>query len=334
MKPFPILLLAGVCLALTACRTALPDRDSMGAPRLVSVTKIWDEANHSAFTDLVRYKNKWFCTFREGERHVYGANGQIRVLASDDGVHWESAAVITEDGIDLRDPKLSVTPDNRLMLLMGGSVYEGRVLKERQPRVSFSHDGRIWTSPQRVAEKGDWLWRVTWHKGRAYGISYSGWKIKLLSSDDGINYRLHTNLDVPGKPNEATVRFLKNGDCVALVRREDEDKQAWIGHSRAPYTDWHWTPCGMQVGGPNFIVLDNGAMIASGRQYRNASWDASRTFVGRMDLQSIQPDLILPSSGDTSYPGLVWHKGTLWVSYYSSHEGKTSIYIAQVKLTP
>jgi len=36
----------------------------------------------------------------------------------------------------------------------------------------------------------------------------------------------------------------------------------------------------------------------------------------------------LPSGGDTSYPGLLWHEERLWVSYYSSHEGKTSIYLA------
>ena len=42
--------------------------------------------------------------------------------------------------------------------------------------------------------------------------------------------------------------------------------------------------------------------------------------------------LTLPSGGDTSYAGLVWHDGLLWVSYYSSHEGKTSIYLAKVKV--
>ena len=40
--------------------------------------------------------------------------------------------------------------------------------------------------------------------------------------------------------------------------------------------------------------------------------------------------LELPSGGDTSYPGLVWYDGILWVSYYSSHEGKTSIYLAKL----
>ena len=42
--------------------------------------------------------------------------------------------------------------------------------------------------------------------------------------------------------------------------------------------------------------------------------------------------LALPSGGDTSYPGLVFHEDLLWVSYYSSHEGKTSIYLAKVQI--
>ena len=65
-------------------------------------------------------------------------------------------------------------------------------------------------------------------------------------------------------------------------------------------------------------------MIAGGRLYgpdRN-----NKTAVGRMTLTDYKPELTLPSSGDNSYPGLVWENGTLWVSYYSSHEGKTDIY--------
>jgi hypothetical protein len=42
--------------------------------------------------------------------------------------------------------------------------------------------------------------------------------------------------------------------------------------------------------------------------------------------------LKLPSGGDTSYPGLVWHNDLLYLSYYSTHEGKTSIYLAKIKV--
>jgi hypothetical protein len=40
----------------------------------------------------------------------------------------------------------------------------------------------------------------------------------------------------------------------------------------------------------------------------------------------------LPSGGDTSYAGMVIHDGLLWLSYYSSHQGKTSIYLARLKV--
>ena len=51
-----------------------------------------------------------------------------------------------------------------------------------------------------------------------------------------------------------------------------------------------------------------------------------------MTRDTIEPALNLPSRGDTSYPGRVWHDDLLWLSYYSSHEGKTSIYLAKVAL--
>jgi hypothetical protein len=315
-----------------------------GAPELVSVQKIWDQGKHNAFTDLIRFKGKWFCTFREAEAHVRG-NGNIRMLSSSDGKRWKSVALLSEPGIDLRDPKLSVTPDNRLMLVLGGSVYEGRTLKERQSRVAFSKDGREWSPPQRVLEKGDWLWRVTWHQDRAYGVAYSSakqeavqdpdiaWTVKFVESKDGMNFSLVTMLDVPGRPNETTVRFLENNDCVALVRREAAGTAdiAWIGISKAPYQDWKWQPAGMQIGGPNFLILDNNQMIATGRRY-GAEKTNARTFVGRMDFGSVKPELILPSGGDCSYAGMVWHKGLLWLTYYSSHEIKTDIYLARVRL--
>src|SRR5438067_6645918 len=213
------------------------------SPRLElvgGVTRIWDAGRHNAFTDLVRFGGRWFCTFREADAHV-GGDGKLRVLSSADGTRWESVALLAEAGIDLRDPKLSVTPDGRLMVVAGGSVYEGKTLKGRQPRVAFSKDGREWTPTRRVLGEGDWLWRVTWHGGKCYGVSYNAsqrdttaakdaaksgsappgpadWKLKLWVSADGEKYDLLTHLDVPGHPNETTLRFGPGGEMVALVR--------------------------------------------------------------------------------------------------------------------
>ena len=265
-----------------------------------------------------------------------GGDGRIRVLVSTDGQAWTSAALVGETGIDLRDPKLSITPDGRLMIVAGGSVYEGKRYLGRQPRVTFSQDGITWSAPQRILEEGDWLWRVTWHDGRAYGVTYrtlpgdaSEWALTLVSSADGRVFDRVTPLSVPGRPNETTLRFMPDGEMVALVRREAGDRLAWVGRSRAPYTTWTWRETPHQVGGPNFIRLPDGALWASGRSYPGGP----KTVVARMTLDGgYDPVLTLPSGGDTSYAGMVWHADLLWVSYYASHEGKTAIYLARVKV--
>jgi len=64
-----------------------------GAPvsvEVIEVEKIWDEAPHSAFTDLVRWNGRFYCAFREGRGHV-SSDGKIRVLESKDANAWKSA---------------------------------------------------------------------------------------------------------------------------------------------------------------------------------------------------------------------------------------------------
>ncbi|MFQ5731580.1 MAG: exo-alpha-sialidase [Planctomycetaceae bacterium] len=325
------------CLATLAAMFAGPA--SAAKPAVVSVRKIWDKGKHNAFTDLIRFRDKFFCTFREGNAHV-GGDGAIRVLVSGDGAKWESAALLTEKGIDLRDPKFSVTPDNRLMIVAGGSVYKGgRKILGRQPRVLFSKDGVKWTAARRVLAEGDWLWRVTWHKGTAYGVSYrtsprktdtktSDWLVSLYKSGDGLKWKRVTDLAVPHRPNETTLRFTPDGEMIALMRREAGSRKGWIGTAKPPYTKWKWTETKHRLGGPNFIRLSDGSLWAGSRSYPGGA----KTVLAKMTTTSYDPVLTLPSGGDTSYPGLVWHKGLLWMSYYSSHQGKTSIYLAKIRV--
>ena len=154
------------CVSLPA--TAAPPK-----AKLISVKKIGDQAPHCAFTDLAYWKGHFVCAFREGRAHV-ATDGKIRVLSSPDGETWSPSALLTLDGFDLRDAGLSVMPDNRLMLIGGAAPRKKD--NEHAPTgsfVAFSDDGVEWTKPQIVSEPGRWLWRVNWHDGKAYGISYS-----------------------------------------------------------------------------------------------------------------------------------------------------------------
>lgn len=307
-------------------------------PELISAEKIWDEGDHSAFTDLVFFNGVWYCTFRESNEHVGGSDGVIQIIYSADGTTWEKGPTFAEAGVDLRDPKLSITPDGRLMLLLGGTIYtkEGTYVT-RQPRVAFSEDGHTFSPIEKIMEPEDWLWRVTWHEGKAYGVSYRGleneWIATLYESEDGIHYSAIKQLDVPDFPSEATIRFQENGDMIVLIRR---GKTAWIGKSAPPFQEWTWQDTNQyRFGGPNFVILNDGSMWATGRGlYINEKLEVSQTtMLGKMSETGIEKVFDLPSGGDdTSYPGMVYQDGILWISYYSSHEGKTSIWLAKVKI--
>ena len=296
-------------------------------PQLESVEKIWGHAPHNAFTDLIRFRERWWCVFREGEGHDR-PGGIVRVLTSETGVVWESAARVVEGGVDLRDPKLSVMPDGRLMLLMGGCVYDddGEYLT-RAPRVSFSEDGFMWSASRKVLAEDHWLWRATWHGDRAYSLSKLGEGKEprrgfLYSSADGIEWDWITEFKLPGV-SETTLRFLPDGEMVALVR------PGYIGTSRPPYREWSFCETADRIGGPNFIRLPDGSLWGSGRLF---TADGPRTVLARMTTSSYEPALTLPSGGDTSYAGMVWHDDLLWMSYYSSHEDGTGVYLARVRL--
>ena len=300
------------------------------SPEIVSVQKIWDRAPHNAFTDLIRFRGRWWCTFRQGQGHG-GDTGQVSVITSDDGVKWESAALLTQDGIDLRDPKLSLMPDGRLMLIMGGIVYDHQGTDQtRSPRVAFSPDGHDWTEPRKLLAEDHWLWRVTWQEGWAWSVSKLGEgrhprRGMLYRSLDALDWEWVTEFLLPNdtwNASETTLRFLPDGMMIALTRPH------WIGTSHPPYTNWSWTKTETDIGGPNFIHLPDGSLWAAGRCYG----ERPTTVLAYMEPDRYEPVLTLPSGGDCSYPGLVWHENLLWMSYYSSHEGKTSIYLAKIEI--
>ena len=306
--------------------------------KLVEVRKLADDAPHSAFTDLVHRDGRFICAFRQGRGHV-SSDGRLCVLASADGDKWEKAAELRLAGYDLRDASLSETPDGRLMLLGGAAPRrEDNGAAPTGTFVAFSDDARQWSEPEIVVEPGRWLWRVTWREGKAYGIGYSAGgpdqSAALLASDDGRQYHaLVPKIAVPGQPTEAVIRFADDGTAYCLQRRDGppESNSAYLGVSGPPYEDWQWHDLGVYFGGPNLLQLPDGHWIAAGRII-NDGIATTNLAVLDVDSHTLTQILTLPSGGDTSYPGLVWKDDCLWVSYYSSHEGKTMIYFAQVKI--
>ncbi|MBM3460293.1 MAG: hypothetical protein FJX77_17375, partial [Armatimonadetes bacterium] len=149
---------AGLVEPLSAARA---EGEGMTA-ELLEVRKIWDQAPHNAFTDLIRFRDRWWCVFREGQGHV-SDDGALRVVSSGDGQSWESAAHLTSPFSDLRDAKITVTPDNQLMLSGAAALHQPAPARHRSLSW-FSEDGRNWSEPHVIGDPDFWLWRTTWRR--------------------------------------------------------------------------------------------------------------------------------------------------------------------------
>lgn len=289
---------------------------------LVSLKTIWTQQEsgqpHNAFTDMIRFQDRWYVGFREGQKHHGGLEGMgaLRILSSSDGESWTNAGHFVLDDGDLRDAKLSITPDGELMLNSAIQVYHPDPDLHRN-YAWFSHDGTTWSAPVLIGEPDIWIWSVTWHGGVAYGIGYPNRNselegTRLYQSDDGRNWEVLVANFHEG--NESSITFQADGTAICYLRAGKV-----IGRASPPYTDWSWKPT-IDVGGPKLIRIKENRYILGGRI---DDW-------GTMKLHEINPEsgethplLDLPALADSSYPGMVYHEGLLWVSYYTSANDAT-----------
>lgn len=326
------------------------------SPGVSSNEQIWYNDNHSAFTSIVKFKGNYYVSFREAGSHVFDKDGQargrIRILVSKDGKIWESVALIGKDGFDLRDPKLSVTPDGRLMVTIGGSIYVDKKLVAREPQVCFSPDGRFFSELQQVAfsESGglngrEWPWRVTWHKGTGYTVCYTMTErnhafLTLWKTKDGVYYDFlcKLGLDENNYPNEATVRFLPDDRMVILIRQDGDRNGAsangLLAVAAAPYTEWEYTDIGFKIGGPELLVLGKDRLVIGGREYVEGE-NYTAIWTGPLNGPFKKVVSLHEPVHDSSYPGFVVSGKDLWCSYYRSYGDKksdTAIYLAKIPL--
>ena len=304
--------------------------------------RIWNRAIHNAFTDLIRFNGRWFCAFREASAHL-ALDGQLRILTSLDGVTWVAAASIAcpLPFQDLRDPKLSLTPEHKLLL--NAAAFRPVC----QSMAWVSEDGYEWGTHHEVGPRGSWLWRTVWHRGIGYSFGRDEpdkSSVQLYASADGIEFRPRGQAQLDGlHPNESDLLFLSDATCVCLMRCDGFNGR--LGFATPPYERWTWKDLGARIGGPAMLRLADDRTIAAVRLYDQRQ----RTALCWLDFESatLAEFLTMPSGGDTSYAGMVWHDDLLWLSYYSSEnflcsmkeairseEPRTSIFLARLRLLP
>lgn len=292
--------------------------------------QIWHQAPHNAFTDLVYFHHTLWCVFREGSAHV-SPDGRFRILRLLDGIHWLSSAVIRMEHADLRDAKFSVLPDGRLMLYGAGALHDKRQ-QSHQSFAWFSANGLDWSEPVAIGEPNFWLWRLAWFKQQALAMGYhcgQPWMVRAYQTQDAKNFIPLSQAIYQGSyANESAICFEPDGTAWCLLRRDPEN--GLLGVTKAPYTDWQWSDIGCRIGGPAMIRLADGQLLACVRLYDQRV----RTSLCKLDRLTgkLTEWQVLPSGGDCSYAGMVLRENRLYISYYSSHEQQSAIYISQLTL--
>lgn len=293
---------------------------------------------HNAFTDLCHFKNELYCSFREASNHI-SRDGCIRIVTSDycGNRVWQTAIRIPN--ADLRDPKLSIAPDGRLMLLVYARFTDenNRTIHSKS-FVSYSDTGRSWSTPQYFGPRLWWLWRLRWHQQTSYGFAYNRGQqaLDLYTGNPGRSFHLlkknalslqHQGL---GYPNESDLFFAEDEQLYAVVRRDADTFTAQLGRAKPPYTQWQWQDLHTYFASPVILPKDSNTIYVAGRQWLSRQ---PRTIVTELALDSgkMFNRLVLPSSGDNGYPGLVNANGHLYLSYYSEHiSDGCQIYLAKL----
>ncbi len=335
--------------------TALSQKQPLPQIEVENVRRVFHNGEHNAFTDLIRWKGKFWLTFRScPDGHMVFSTSRIIVLNSDNARTWQKVHTFSVPLRDTRDPHFLAFKEQ--LFVYTGTWYSGEGELPRNRYDINKHlgygvktaDGNTWSKPfQLEGTYGHYIWRVATHDGNAYLCArrkrgYTELELgagatpimesAMLESDDGINWRFHALFQTT-KGNETAFLFLKNGDFLAISRTQGREP-ALLVQASSPYQQVKRKALTEYIGGPLLARWGN-EFIVGGRRFTNAG---PRTILYWLHDDALHEIADLPSGGDTSYPGFVeLDDGTGLVSWYSSHEkdpnGKTmtAIYLANLK---
>ncbi len=298
---------------------------------------IWSNNTYCAFTDLIWYNNKWYCVFREAESHA-GTNGFLRLMESEDAKKWKVSTIFKMEGMDIRDPKLFTGFKNELIVSAGvlnsAREFENVLWK-------FNNASSSWSEPFYMSVKGNWLWRITREGNRMYSIGYTtrttsaspvNTKISCYVTDENSfpTFKLlGSEILTDGCPSETSMNFI--GSKIYMVTRRDcDNKNTWLGISDLSFSNVQWNNLDIILQSPNMINTPHGIYV-SGRIYT----PGDKVGLFKLDTTKLKLDKVaeLPSRLDTGYPGLVYEKDSLWISYYSTeNERSRAIYLSAIRL--
>lgn len=311
------------------------------------VRKVFDNGHHNAFTDLTVFKGAFYLAFRScPDGHGVSPDASVIILASKNTRDWKQVHAFSIPRRDTRDPHFLVFKDR--LFVYTGTWYSGDApatgnndleLNLHLGHAVWSDDGRGWSEPALLEGTfGHYVWRAAAHGEKAFlcGRRKIGFDVGpkgepreieslMLQSDDGLIWRKRATFqEIAG--DETAFLFDREGRILGIGRRRG---MAQLLRSEPPYTEWERRDLDRHIGGP-LLAKWGGRTVVGGRHSTGKGPKTSMCWLVGNDLHEFAE---LPSGGDNSYPGFVAITPTEAVmSWYSSHEGKSSIYMANLEI--
>ncbi len=350
----PTCLLSVFALSLSCCSHGLAS--DMPEVKVTNIRRAFHNGEHNAFTDLVRFRDMFYLTFRScPDGHMVHPTASIIVLRSPDAVSWQQVHRFDVHLRDTRDPHFLVFQDR--LFIYTGTWYSGKTtipvsdydLNLHLGYAAWSDDGQQWHSPVMLEGTfGHYIWRAAAFQGKAYlcgrrkqefevAARGEGNQVEslMLESDDGLTWRKRAVFQEQ-QGDETAFLFEPDGTILAVGRRGGAPAQ--LLRSLPPYDQWERRELDQYVGGP-LLAKWGDRYVVGGRQ--STSDRGPKTVMYWLVNDQLHPFAELPSGGDNSYPGFVALSPTRAImSWYSSHETDaggqpiTAIYLADLELAP
>lgn len=308
-----------------------------------------DDGKHNAFTDMIFWHDHFWLIYVSSPSHFANKKSRLVLLRSDDAHHWQEITKFDGAGQDIRDPKLGIIHDQLVVYALLNKQFDPEPYKTI---VTESKNGVDWEPFKDVSPDGWLLGRpitsdgITWF-APSHRIDLG--TAALFSSTNAVNWTIHSTI-FDGKDeraDETALQFLKNGCMLAVTRLEagsnvfgSEHATTLISIAKPPFRAWSQSGKSdvTRLDGPILFGVNEQIYAVGRRQPRVASpfhkqgsaFGQKRTalfhvltstgdFAGEAGLIHLMD---FPSSGDTSYAGVVITSEKVFISYYTNDPQK------------
>jgi hypothetical protein len=322
-----------------------PNRSRVEEKLKVESWTIVSDGTHNSNTDMIYWNGAFYLVHASSPYHLASKKCRLILRRSVDAGEWELVASLGSHAKDIRDPKFAII-GGRLFLY---ALLNRTVNPEPYTTVySYSSDGHVWEEFRETEHQGWLFWRPKTRDGRTWYVPAYWWehgKSSLFRSTDGIHWDYVSEIYRGGRNDETAIEFAADGSMIMTARLEfsemihgDPRACTRISISKEPYDTW-------SGGIHSFVTRLDGPVLFT---YRNRVYAVGRYqpkidrflrrqgsifTIKRTALFVVDPDKglrylsDLPSTGDTSYAGIVLRDRTLYTCYYTNRVDRDYIWI-------